>query len=362
MPLSPVPRPADAGARNVGVRHPSASNVDVDKGGASRVRVNTGGVRRALRLSVGLLTLFAATSAETVTLATPELRPEHIDRALQEKLEALVKGFHGDVGVYVRHIPSGHAAAIRADELFPTASMVKVPILIGTFDAVTRGALRFDQMLIYRDSLRYSYDDIHVSPRDSAPIPVAKLVLQMISLSDNTSSLWLQRVVGGDTINQWLHAHGFDSTRVNSRVPGREAARSKYGWGQTTPREMASLVTMIRDGRAVSHAASEEMYRVLTRSYWNGQALSQLPPWVQAASKQGMVDRARSEVVFVNAPSGDYVFAVTTKNQQDTTYLETNEGYTLIRNVSALLWKTFEPKHPWIPDPGARRFKPPEEP
>ena len=300
----------------------------------------------------------AATSS-SVTAPSPV---ERVDRALQAKLESLVRGFRGDVGVYVRHLPTGRSAAIRADELFPTASMIKVPILIGTFDAIERGALRFDQMLVYRDSLRYQYDDLKSSPRDSAPIPLAKLTLQMITLSDNTASLWLQGLVGGDSINQWLHAHGFDSTRVNSRVKGREASRALYGWGQTTPREMASLMAMIRRGRAVSQGASEEMYRHLTRIYWNGQALSQLPPWVQAASKQGMVDKARSEVVLVNAPSGDYLFAITTKNQADTSYLESNEGYTLIRNVSALLWKTFEPRHPFTPSPTAKRFKPPEEP
>jgi beta-lactamase class A len=183
----------------------------------------------------------------------------------------------------------------------------------------------------------------------------------MITTSDNTASLWLQGLVGGATINEWLGAHGFDSTRVNSRVPGREDARSRYGWGQTTPREIAELLVMIRQEKAVSPAASQEMYRHLTRIYWNAQALSQLPPWVQVASKQGAVDRSKSEVVLVNAPSGDYVFSVITKEQEDERWVEDNEGYVLIRKVSALLWKTFEPKHPWTPAPGAEKFKPPEE-
>ena len=102
---------------------------------------------------------------------------------------------------------------------------------------------------------------------------------------------------------------------------------------------MAGLLALIREGRAVSQGASDAMYRQLTRSYWNGEALSQLPPWVQAASKQGMVDKSRSEVVLVNGPSGDYVFAIVTKNQQDAGWTNDNEGYVLIRALSALLWK-----------------------
>jgi beta-lactamase class A len=62
----------------------------------------------------------------------------------------------------------------------------------------------------------------------------------METLSDNTASLWVQRLVGSAAINDWLAANGYDSTRVNSRVPGREADRTRMGWGQTTPREMAT--------------------------------------------------------------------------------------------------------------------------
>lgn len=307
-------------------------------------------------LGICLATRVAAQpSAKVLARGTPDPR-------LQARLEALVKGFQGDVGIYVRHLKTGRTAAIRADELFPTASTIKVPILVGVFDAITRGQFTFQQMMTYHDSLKYSYDDSLSMPRVGAQIPIARLTLEMITESNNTSALWLQGLVGPATINTWLHEHGFDSTRVNSRTPGREANRATYGWGQTTPREMASLVTVIRDGKAVSRGASEEMYRHLTRIYWNGEALSQLPPWVQAASKQGMVDKARSEVVLVNGPSGDYVFAVYTKNQTDTSYDEKNAGYALIRAVSALLWRAFEPTHPFAPDSVARRFKPPEEP
>lgn len=304
----------------------------------------------------------ASTSTGVAPPVSRAMPKERVDAKLTAKLATLAQAVHGDVGIYVRHVKSGRTVRIRADELFPTASMIKVPILIGTFAAIAKGQFTFQTMMTYTDSLRYAYDDSLSMPRVGAQIPVARLTLQMITESNNTSALWLQGLVRGDTINAWLHEHGFDSTRVNSRVAGREKNRSAFGWGQTTPREIASLLVMIRDGRAVDAASSEEMYRHLTRIYWNGEALSQLPPWVQAASKQGMVDQSRSEVVLVNAPHGDYVFAVMTKNQADKSYEETNEGYTLIRAVSALLWREFEPGTPWTPSAAARRLKPPEEP
>ncbi len=327
--------------------------------------------RRAPRPpAAGLTLLAAATLIACAPPAEPATRPAalprttpapaQLDTTLQRALEGLVSGFAGDVGIYVRHLPSGRSAAVRADEIFPTASMVKLPILVGTFDAAHRGQFRLQDRWIYTDSLLYPGEDLTGMLEDSSSVPVSKLVMLMMTLSDNTASLWLQGRVGGATVNRWLAEHGFDSTRINSRVDGRRPDWQRYGWGQTTPREMSELLVMIREGRAVGQAESEEMYRALTRSYWDGEALSQLPPWVQAASKQGMVDRSRSEAVLVNAPSGDYVFTVITKNQTDTSYVPSNEGYLLLRSVSALLWRHFEPDSPWRPDPHAAGFKPGE--
>jgi len=282
---------------------------------------------------------------------------ETVDAGLQAKLERLVADFRGEVGLYVRHLPSGRAAAVHADTLFPTASMIKVPILLKTFDLIDAGPLKYHEKLTYRDSLLYAGEDILGSFKDGEVISLSKVVMLMITTSDNTASLWLQHLAGtGTAINAWLAAHGFSGTRVNSRTPGRRADWETYGWGQTTPREMAELLVMIREGRAVSPAASEEMYRILTRIYWNGEALSQLPPTVQAASKQGAVNQSRSEVVLVNAPHGDYVFCMITKNQEDTSWDQDNEGFVLLRAVSRTLWRHFEPDADWQPAEGLERY------
>ncbi len=287
--------------------------------------------------------------------ALPSARAQNADVSLQQQLEALVTGFRGDVGVYVRHLGTGEEAAIFADTLFPTASTIKVPILATLFSEVEAGRLAWDSTLVYRDSLLYAGEDLLGAFADSQHVALSKVAMLMITTSDNTASLWLQHLVGtGTRINEWLASKGFEGTRVNSRTPGRRADWERYGWGQTTPREMADLLVMIRHGEAVSPGADEEMYRTLTRIYWNDEALSEIPPYVQAASKQGAVDASRSEVVLVNAPHGDYVFAVYTSNQQDESWGDDNEGYVLLRRVSALLWNHFEPDYGWTPPEGNR--------
>lgn len=278
------------------------------------------------------------------------------DAKLDRQLRSALAGFRGDVGVYVRNLRTGKTVAINADTLFPTASTVKIPIQCGLFDKINRGELRYGQELIYRDSLHYD-DGIVGSLKEGAKIPLSEVVMLMETVSDNTGSLWCQALAGGGVaINQWLETNGFHQTRVNSRTPGRSANQKQYGWGQTTPRELADLLMYIRQGRAVSADASDEMYRNLGRQYWDNDGLSQLPPDVKTASKNGAVNQSRSEVVLVHAPHGEYVYCVMTKNQKDESWERTNEGFALLRTVSAILWRHFEPKSTWRPATGYEKW------
>lgn len=295
-----------------------------------------------------------------VPAAPEEVVAERPDAELQGALETRVAGFAGDVGIYAHHLRTGATAAIRADEKFPTASMIKVPLLATLYQQVQDGELPFDTMLVFRDSLRYADYDLTGRFRDSTAVPLSELAFLAISFSDNTAALWIQSLIGGGAAaNDWLAAQGFRDTRVNSRTPGRQDDWKVYGWGQTTPREMSRLMTMIRRGEVASPAASDRMYRTLSSIYYNSEGLSRIPPWVQVASKQGAVDRSRSETLLVNAPTGDYVLTIITRNQQDTTYAAHNEGYRLIRDVSEIVWRHWVPDSPWEPPAGMERFRGP---
>ncbi|MCB0279157.1 MAG: serine hydrolase, partial [Calditrichaeota bacterium] len=81
--------------------------------------------------------------------------------------------------------------------------------------------------------------------------------------------------------------------------------------------------------------------------YWRGEALSEIPPEIMTISKQGAVNQSRSEVVWVNAPHGAYVFCVITKNQEDSSWVYENAGFVLLRQISKLLWEHFEPDYHW---------------
>lgn len=277
-----------------------------------------------------------------------------MDLELQQKLEALINDFKGDVGIYVKNLETDKEIAINADTIFPTASIVKVPILVKVFDKIEKGELNYNDTLVYSTDRIYGGSGLMQFYKDSTKTDLRTLVALMISYSDNVTSLWNQELAGGgEAINELMDEIGLEHTRVNSRTEGREKDWEKYGWGQTTPREMASILIEIRNRELISPAASDEMYRLLGNSFYQEYALSQIPPYVQAAAKQGMVNKSRSELFMVNAPSGDYVGYIATKNNEDESWEEGNEAWELQRKISALLWNYFEPNSDWKPAEGA---------
>ncbi|MEI9808203.1 MAG: serine hydrolase [Bacteroidota bacterium] len=271
------------------------------------------------------------------------------DKKLSEKLQEAITGFNGDIGMYVKNLRTGRSVAINADTVFPTASIVKVSILLGIMDKLEKGELKYDEPVEYKDSLLYAGSDILGSFKSGEKILLKKVMMLMLTTSDNTASLWLQSLAGtGTRINQILDSLGFKDTRVNSRTPGREDNRTIYGWGQTTPNEIGRLFEMIYRNKIYSPAACERMMRSLGRNYWDeDEAISQVPPYIEVFSKNGCVNAVRSEVLLVNAPNNPYIFCIFTKNNKDTGWAHTNEAWALARKVSSLLWHYFEPKDKW---------------
>jgi len=279
------------------------------------------------------------------------------DKKLESSISVLTESFHGDVGIYIQNLQSGATVEINADTIYPTASIVKIPILLGIFDKIEKEELHYREPLIYRDSIKYGGSGIMQFFKDSTQTDLSTLIALMLSYSDNTTSLWNQSLAGGGAeINELMDRIGYQNTRVNSRTVGRESIWEKYGWGQTTPREIADIFIKLNNRELISTAASEQMYRLLSNTFYTDYALSGIPAGVNVASKQGMVNASRSEVFLVNSPQGDYVCAIFTDNNEDKSWGYDNEAWVMTRKISNLIWNHFNPNQSYQQPEGFEKY------
>ncbi|HET8753300.1 MAG TPA: serine hydrolase, partial [Salinimicrobium sp.] len=143
------------------------------------------------------------------------------DKKLQKALEEITKDFKGVPGIYVYNLKTKMEAGINADTIFPTASIVKVPILTGVFKKIAQGDYKLHEPLVYDTIRAYGGSGIMQFFQDSTKTDLRTAAALMITYSDNTSSLWCQELAGGGKeINKLMADLGLEHTRVNSRTEG----------------------------------------------------------------------------------------------------------------------------------------------
>ena len=229
-------------------------------------------MRRVSRLMVVAAVL--AFPVRQAKAQTP--RPE---TGLQRLLDAELARFPGKAGVWVKHLTTGEEAAVRADEAFNSASVIKLPVMTLAFEMADQGALSLsDRVTINATDVRggsgiFRYHDPGLQPtfRD--------VLLQMIITSDNTATdLAIAKVGGVDRVNAWLKDHGYaDALTLNMTtgdlfakyraLPQGSNANEKtngdrsYWLGVMTPRATGRLIESIQkcsDGSAPAPAIAAQ--------------------------------------------------------------------------------------------------------
>jgi beta-lactamase class A len=136
---------------------------------------------------------------------------------LQRLLEAELARFPGKAGVWVKHLTTGEEAAVRADEGFNSASVIKLAVLVLAFRMADEGKLSLTQRVtINAEDIRggtgiFRYHDPGLQPT------MRDVLLQMIITSDNTATdIAIGKVGGVDRVNAWLREAGYaDGLKLN---------------------------------------------------------------------------------------------------------------------------------------------------
>jgi beta-lactamase class A len=164
---------------------------------------------------------------------------------LQRLLDAELARFPAKTGIYVKHLGSGETAAVRADETFNSASVIKIPIMVLAYQLAEQGKVKLDSRVEMRKAdLRggsgvLRYHDIGLQPT------VRDLITQMIITSDNTATDMMIAQVGGvAAVNAWLKTNGYDNQRLNMTIYDVFKRRYEYvdpSLKSLTPEELYAL-------------------------------------------------------------------------------------------------------------------------
>lgn len=269
--------------------------------------------------------------------------------ALRERLEQIAANLDGTLGLAVRVLKTGEEFRINDQELFPLASVFKVPLLVELFRQMEQGKFNLETRLPLRVADQSPGSGVLKEFRPGAELTVWDLAVLMIIVSDNTATDMLYaQIDGANTITAAMQALGLRNTAVSfdckallnvsvgldpadrSPATAAEARRrlkddafdySSVAFQCTlenncaTPADLMELFTMIERRAVVSPEACDQMIDILLRQQLNQRIPFLLPQPFKVAHKTGTVGTTRNDAGIIYLPGGDpVVFCASTKD------------------------------------------------
>jgi beta-lactamase class A len=255
---------------------------------------------------------------------------------LHRTLDSLATAHHGVVGYSVHNIDTGERMELRGDETFPTASLIKVPILVTVYDLVDKGQLALDDPITLLKIDKVPGSGLLQFMHDRSIYTVHDAAWLMITISDNTATnLLLDRIIIRRVWDK-MEKLGLPHTKVHSKSFLRSSSvamdsSAKYGLGVTTPNEMARLFELLAKGQAVSPAADSAMLDILAHNT-NFEKMERYVVGLDVPHKTGETDQVRTECSLFPLQSR-VVACVLTKENQDQRWLIDNEAQVTMANM-----------------------------
>jgi beta-lactamase class A len=283
----------------------------------------------ALALTVALL---AATHAPAAELPP---KPAELIAKLRARVLAVDARLDGVLGVYVRDLTTGATVELRAEEVFPTASSIKLAVLYELYRQAEEG--RIDLAEVTRPPVpRVGGGGILQDLGDRVSLTWRDLAVLMIGWSDNEATNVLVRRVGLDAVNRRLDGLGLSGTRLRRQMMDLEAAR-RGDENVSTPREIARLAEIVARGDSLPPTRAADLLAVAAVADEGSPFRRGLPAGTRAVTKPGALEGVRCETAWVDVPGHPYAAAIMTA------YLRREkDGEDAIAELSAAIYDTFD--------------------
>ncbi len=288
------------------------------------------------------------------------------DTTLEASLGDLAKAHQGKVALFATQLNTGKVAALDADTVVQTASVIKLTILFEAMEEVRSGKLHWDDKITLQPGDAVSGSGLLLFLDAPQTLTVKDILTLMVIMSDNTATNLAIDKIGLDAVNARIAWMGLKNTHLYKKV-GKPAEgpmpadQPKYGLGKTTPREMATVMeriglceldppdkpagTLSEKDTAICGVAMKmlrnQFYRETIPRYL--EKLDKTETGSGIASKTGSLNAVRADVAIVAGKTGPMVLSIFTYDNGDTGWTVDNEAEVTIAKMARAIVDAWSP-------------------
>lgn len=246
---------------------------------------------------------------EQILLGRRKVSWAHLERALKNR----IRNFKGTVGLVIEDLDTEWEISFNKDTLIPSASLIKVPIMLACFYAAEDGKINLG-------------DEVHIKPSEvvagskelgnkasSSVFTVEELLRPMITESDNTAANALIDLLGFDASNEYFKKMGLKNTNIARKMLDFEK-RKEGEENYTTAQDMAYLLEGLYHESILNKDVSRKCMVLLGQQKINDRIPRKLPRGTFVAHKTGLEKYVCHDAGIVFTDKGNFLICILTKH------------------------------------------------
>jgi beta-lactamase class A len=285
--------------------------------------------------SICCFLLLGTACAQTVP-NTAAAKQEVLWLKLESSINDVDRKLDGVLGVAILDLNSGQKFELRAGEVFPQASSIKMAVLAELYRQAQAGRLKLtDLYTVQASDLVPDSDIMNGLTPGVTRITLRDLATMMVAVSDNSATNVLIDRVGMENVNALMDSLGLPHTRLRRKMMDLKAA-SEGRENVSTPAEMMVLLEDLYRGKVLNKEMTDDFFKVLSTRK-EGFIPRDLPESLKIANKPGELEGVRNDSGVVFVENRPYVICVMT------TYLRRErDGEEAITAISAAAYRMFD--------------------
>jgi beta-lactamase class A len=261
-------------------------------------------------------------------------------------LEEILESFSGVIGFCAKRLHDGLTLEHNKDEVFPAASVVKIPILLEALHQVQLGILKLETRIPLPALEQVAGSGVLMAFQPGLEPTLEDYLTMMIVVSDNTATnISLDAVGGRDAVNSSLKNWGCSSTTVVGKLmltDDRKNAEQLAGKrAEVTPFESVMLLEKLYKGEILNPELTKLALEILEKQQYTEILARYLPVGTRTATKSGQIIGVRNDVGIV-LTERPFVLALCSKNCTDERYHVDNEAVLALGKISRLVFDVME--------------------
>lgn len=234
---------------------------------------------------------------------------------LKDTLKNRIENFKGTVGLVITDLDSNWEITFNRDMLLPSASLVKVPIMLSCFYAAQEGKISLKGTISLKSSDKVSGSKVLGKESAGAVFTVEELFNPMITQSDNAAANVLIDYLGFDTLNAYFKKMGLENTNIFRKMMDFEE-RKEGVENYTTAQDMAYLLEKLYYQKFLNKDVSRKCLELLGQQQVNDRIPRKLPKsGTFIAHKTGLERHICHDVGIVFTSKGNFLICVLVKHE-----------------------------------------------